>query len=778
MQPQYSSQGRRRKIVIAQVPVGELMDEQIPKLDDFSTLREGANLMSSVSTLVVRLRRAAVKPANIAKAVVMGSVVTAVAFRPGSALEAVADLLARYRPESRVVVLLSRAAVALGTGAMTLLVSNQLSTWALRALLCYKGFIYTPTSPLVKVWGVAVKALTVFSSGTYSLQRSMPHLPVPSLKNTVRKYLRSIEPLVSDDHYAKIEAMANEFLARGGPKLQFYLVVKSWLSINWLEEWWEKYVYLKGRGPIMINSNFYTFDCAYSRPGLFSQEDRAASTVYFLVKYRQILDAELQPPVMAGPAPLCMAGFERIYGTTRVPGREMDELVFRKHKDSRHVAVLRKGHWYAFSPYDPQGKPLPAHEILHHIRFILKDAAAPPTRPGEADIAALTAGSRTPWAALRESEFASGINKKSLEVIESAAFVLVLDDDSPKDVNSKARSLIAGRGNDRWFDKSFNAIIFSDGTAGFNVEHSYADATVAGYFVEWAACEEFLVFKEKGWIVDPALRSQPGRKDLPAPHRLLWDIKPAAVEVISASLKEANALINDLDQHLLVFEVFGKGFAKQSKIGPDGFIQAALQVAYYRDAGHFCQTYESASTRLFRHGRTETIRSCSTSMADFVLAMCNVGTGSTPKTNAEKRALLRTATDDHVQYAKMASAGQGVDRHLFGLYVIAVGIGMDPVPEFLADALSKSWTLSTSQTPSNQTGKWNASKEPGALTIGGGFGPVDVNGYGVSYIISGENRITFHVASRVSSEKTNSKRFADHINQALLDMRDMCLAKD
>lgn len=40
-----------------------------------------------------------------------------------------------------------------------------------------------------------------------------------------------------------------------------------------------------------------------------------------------------------------------------------------------------------------------------------------------------------------------------------------------------------------------------------------------------------------------------------------------------------------------------------------------------QDMGKFCLTYEASMTRLFREGRTETVRSCSSESCNFVLAM-------------------------------------------------------------------------------------------------------------------------------------------------------------
>jgi carnitine O-palmitoyltransferase 1 len=58
-------------------------------------------------------------------------------------------------------------------------------------------------------------------------------------------------------------------------------------------------------------------------------------------------------------------------------------------------------------------------------------------------------------------------------------------------------------------------------------------------------------------------------------------------------------------------------------------------------------------------------------------------------------------------------------------------------------------------------------KEYQIICPGGGFGPVDPNGYGVSYTIMGDSLLNFHVSSQHSAETTNSKRFALNIGRAM-----------
>ena len=53
------------------------------------------------------------------------------------------------------------------------------------------------------------------------------------------------------------------------------------------------------------------------------------------------------------------------------------------------------------------------------------------------------------------------------------------------------------------------------------------------------------------------------------------------------------------------------------QVSPDAFIQMALQVTYLKNAGKLALTYEAAMTRLYLHGRTETVRSLTSKASAF-----------------------------------------------------------------------------------------------------------------------------------------------------------------
>jgi carnitine O-palmitoyltransferase 1 len=108
---------------------------------------------------------------------------------------------------------------------------------------------------------------------------------------------------------------------------------------------------------------------------------------------------------------------------------------------------------------------------------------------------------------------------------------------------------------------------------------------------------------------------------LPKPQKLKWYFDPEFERILIKANEEASSLRNDVDQHIYLHRNFGKEEFKRFKVSPDAAIQMALQLAYFNETDHFDLTYESSMTRLFRHGRTETIRSCSIESCEWVKSM-------------------------------------------------------------------------------------------------------------------------------------------------------------
>uniref|UniRef100_A0A8C7PD79 carnitine O-palmitoyltransferase n=1 Tax=Oncorhynchus mykiss TaxID=8022 RepID=A0A8C7PD79_ONCMY len=617
----------------------------------------------------------------------------------------------------------------------------------LKQLLSYHRWMFEQRGKMsntTKVWVALVRIFSGRQPLLYSYQGSLPNQPVPAVKDTVKRYLESVRPLMTPDEFERMTSLATQFESSLGNRLQWYLKLKALWASNYVSDWWEEYIYLRGRSPIMVNSNYYGMDFLYVTPTPI-QAARAGNTLHAFLMYRRKLNREeLKPSRVPGTViPLCAAQCERMFNTTRTPGEETDTV--QHWQDSDYVAVYHRGRYFRLRMYS-SSRPLSPREIESQLQRILDDPSPP--SPGEEKLGALTAGDRIPWAKARKEYFSLGVNKRSLDCIEKAAFFVTLDDDEQgmmgedpaASLDRYAKSLLHGKCYDRWFDKSFSVVIYKNGKIGLNAEHSWADAPVVAHLWEYVlATDSFqLGYNEEGHCKGEVDAS------LPRPQRLSWDITPECQEQISQSLAVAQALADDVDFHVFSFRDFGKGMIKKCRISPDAYIQLALQLAYYRDRGMFCLTYEASMTRLFREGRTETVRSCSNESCAFIKAL---------EGGEVCRRLLRQASEKHQNLYKHAMTGAGIDRHLFCLYVVSKYLGVDS--PFLKEVLSEPWHLSTSQTPVQQVELFDMVNHPEYVSCGGGFGPVADDGYGVSYTIMGENMMNFHISCKHSCPQTS-----------------------
>ena len=192
-----------------------------------------------------------------------------------------------------------------------------------------------------------------------------------------------------------------------------------------------------------------------------------------------------------------MDQFRYLFNTTRIP--QQDEDVLRHYwkpeneetdnEVPKHAIVLRNGHTFLYHPMKKDGQELKdPQEIEMDLGKIKAHADAKKTGPG---VAALTCDRRERWAQNRIRLMKS--NSASLDLIESAMFVIVLDEEKPSSDSECCWSLMAGNPSNRWADKSLQVIVFDNGRGGVNSDHSPMDAVI---FLKKGleTQEEFLLF--------------------------------------------------------------------------------------------------------------------------------------------------------------------------------------------------------------------------------------------------------------------------------------------
>ncbi|EDV39860.2 LOW QUALITY PROTEIN: uncharacterized protein Dana_GF24256 [Drosophila ananassae] len=589
---------------------------------------------------------------------------------------------------------------------------------------------------------------------TLYFQRSLPRLPIPLLENTCQRFLTATKPLLSATEQAETQSTVESF--RQGIGMELHAKLKqhdldhkhtSYISQPWFD------MYLADRAPLPLNYNPLLVMKSDTRKEYQDQVVRATNLVISSLRFWRSLQADLLEPevyhmnakksdndsyrrwMKVAPKafatyasyafkafPLDMSQYNRLFGTARIPRLGKDELV--QSPDSKHILVLRRGHMYAVNVLDSSGYIESPSVILGRLRAVIKldadrEAATVP-------LGVLTSGQRDQWARTREQFVSNSKNADLLQSeVDAALFCVCLDgeEDGVYDENSQEpllKHLLAGKATNRWFDKSISLLISADGTTAINFEHSWGDGVaVLRYFNE--------LYKDtlKQPFVSTETAHTPAEGDLANVRPINFEIDDATRSAVQEAYNKNASIVDSLDMNVLKYPHINKPTCKQFGLSPDSFIQLAFQLAYRQAFNGYVGTYESCSTSAFRHGRTETMRPCTTATQAFCEAVLQPER-SKPSAG-ELRAMIDQCSKVHGQLTKEAAMGQGFDRHLFALRHTAQKEGL-PVPEIYETEAYRRINnniISTSTLGSD-------------ALLAGSFGPVVRDGFGIGYSIQND----------------------------------------
>lgn len=601
---------------------------------------------------------------------------------------------------------------------------------------------------VVKLCSIAIRCYAKLAPISKVLARQ----PIPKLDETLRKYLRSVQPFLTNKELSNTETLLQDFLRDGGvgQKLQKYLEDRARKEENWLSDWWLNTAYLEFRDPVVV----------WSSPGLVfpirkfkleaDQLMYAANMIKAALSYKSIIDQNQIPQEMVGSDLLDMAQYNKIFGTCRIPRPKRDELVF--NKDSKHIIVIHNNTFFKLTTSYEDGQPLTIEDLYDNLLAIVENSTEKSTPVG-----ILTSENRDSWAQsyqiLEEDEH----NKQILNDIHTSSFVLCLD--SSCDLSNitpqtkAARQTIHGGGSEcnganRWFDKTIQFIVNRDGQVGLTYEHSPAEGQPIAMMMDYIVDFVDKHFEE---VDTSALRNFALKN-----KKLQFNVPSKVIENIRKAEKNLDALVDDLELNCFTYKNYGKRFIKEQKLSPDSFIQMAQQFAFYRLHKVPGAHYESASTRRFLHGRTETIRSCSVESIRFAQKMLS------NKSSRDDRILaLKDAVLSHKNYTVEAMKGYGIDRHLLGLKIAAKELGVELPPLFNDPSYTRSthMRISTSQV---------ASKCDGFMC----YGPLVNDGYACCYNPREED-MNFAISALKSNDETDATKFKESLENSLDDMNNL-----
>lgn len=473
----------------------------------------------------------------------------------------------------------------------------------------------------------------------------MNRLPVPPLDQTFERYLRTVRPLLDDAAFRRTTEVATTWFAETGPAAQAALERYADEShdggTNWLWDPWLD-LYYTGRAPLPLTFNVgfqIHWDSAAS--GI----ERAADIVHGLAAvHLQFLRGETQPDVSPRGSVLCDLQWPFLAGGIRHPGAVRDE--FRPGPagaSHREVVVLWRGQMVALRISDDQGRPLGRPGIAAALRTIV---ALPPQ--SEADVTRISYLDSARAAGHLDRLLADAGNRANYDRLTDALFVINLTDEAAEVTDHLRRTLLAP--GQAWAGKPVSLqVSLADRFAAVHVEHSTVDGAVI---------REYVARARRVASIDTG--------EEPTPEPLTWTVSPAQATDIARDTAAYNRLAEPHRVRIVTVPA-----VRQADVGfrlsQDAVQQFAMLYAQLRTYGRLRSTYESVEMREYTAGRTECLRpntEQAVALAQALLA------------GAATSAELHAALDAHRAQVKACKAGQAIDRHLFGLSLMARRLGL------------------------------------------------------------------------------------------------------
>ncbi|GAA95450.1 uncharacterized protein L969DRAFT_299374 [Mixia osmundae IAM 14324] len=639
---------------------------------------------------------------------------------------------------------------------------------------------------------------------TLKYQDKLPHLPIPPLEDTCKRYLRALEALQSPEEHAQTIKVVEDFKRAGGEgeRLTKQLQAYAEKRASYIEEFWDD-AYLSHSDSVVLSLNPFFILEDDPTPSRGSQLMRATSLVLASLGFiHDLRTGELEPDMFRG-TPLDMYQYTRLFGTSRIPTKTGCKM--QVDPEARHIVVMRRGQFFWFEVLDSQHRPcLTERALLLNLQAIIAEAdKTPPNQVAQGAIGVLSTENRKVWADLRDTLSSDKGNKSCLDVVDRALFILCLDDAHPDTASEMCNNMLCGtykleKGvqvgtcTNRYYDK-LQIIVAANGAAGVNFEHSGVDGHSVLRFVADVYLELILRFAKSinpqagtlfkaqtsPWAVGGGKKPTPNGKAAEdgdeeehpdtTPKKLVWHLTPEVKTGVRFAETRLSDLICQNEVVALDFDGYGKNFITRHGFSPDAFVQMAFQAAYFSLYGRTESTYEPAMTKTFLHGRTEAIRTVQPESVKFVKAYCS-DSPARDKINA-----LRAACKTHTELTKKCAAGQGQDRVLYAMYCLASrdqdGSGSShdstsdeehrkPLPALFRDpgyATLNHTTISTS----------NCGNPCLRLF---GFGPVVPDGFGIGYIIKDDA-----VSIVASSKHLQTQRYLDTLRAYFLDCQRLIL---
>lgn len=229
-------------------------------------------------------------------------------------------------------------------------------------------------------------------SRMFRFEESLPKLPVPTLEETAKRYLKSVHPLLSSSEFESTKKAVESFVAPGGfgHKLQERLVARREdpKTSNWIYEWWNDAAYLGYRDPVTPYVSYF-----YSHRDDRKRRDpakRAAAITSSVLEFKKQADEETLEPEYMKKLPIAMSSYEWMFNACRIPTKPSDTMAKYSWKENKHIIVVRKNQFFNVM-HEVDGKQLSTKEFEQQFQRIYKMAEKAPA------VGIMTSENRDTW---------------------------------------------------------------------------------------------------------------------------------------------------------------------------------------------------------------------------------------------------------------------------------------------------------------------------------------------------------------------------------------------
>ena len=444
-----------------------------------------------------------------------------------------------------------------------------------------------------------------------SIYQRIPRILVPKLDNTIDRYLEVMRALFKTATYSEIVYYTRIFARTEGIFFQNTLMKYSERKVNWASDIWLNQCFFENRQSLL-----YTNETRASIHKMnFSTTNQMLTSIsqYIsrLIRFWENIRRERIPQDYVGDMAQCMEQYKRVMGVHRKSLPKTDN--WQSTNYSKYIIVMVEGCMFKMRVYNSEGSRLYSSNIIKQLlEQILTHKKQEDTTP----VGIMTAMDRDNWFCIREEMLRSNINKESFHTIEHSLFGLCIDEIQlgGKEV-FLTQTTIGDHRNDftnfnRWYGMGLQCVFRKDGYFAWITEESIFDGSIILQPTE--------VEKVESTTSSPSQMCQDSDVSL-----IKWELSNTTKMNVERGKDKLINFAANIDNCVFEFTNFGLECLQKYGLHPNGLIQQAIVLTYFKLYHRLDTVCQPVSLRRYREGRKEIPHIVTCENRNFVEALDN-----------------------------------------------------------------------------------------------------------------------------------------------------------